>query len=310
MPDNDLTRWIKMELSGLGFFACGISKAEHLPEHEKRVEKWLESEMQGEMSYLERNKEKRYDPRKLVEGAKSVITVLQNYFPERTLQDLDNFKISKYAYGKDYHTVIKDKLHFLVKKIEEQIGKTHSRVFVDSAPVLDRAWAHRSGLGFIGKNTMLINRKGGSYFFIGHIITDLQLEYDKVEPEKNFCGSCSLCLKACPTEALKPYELDSRKCISYLTIEHRSELPPNLKDKFENWIFGCDICQDVCPWNRVVKQHNEPLFTPLDALISMKKKDWKLLKKSIFNTLFKESAISRAGFEGLKRNIDFLVHKE
>jgi epoxyqueuosine reductase len=310
MNNTALSQWIKTETLKIGFFACGISKAEHLTEHEKRVENWLEKGMQGEMNYLERNKEKRYDPRKLVEGAKSVITVLQNYFPEKMLPQKDNFQLSKYAYGKDYHVVMKDKLHLLLQKIEAKMGKTNSRVFVDSAPVLDRAWAHKSGLGFIGKNTMLINRKGGSFFFIGHIITDLELEYEETEPEKNFCGSCTLCLKACPTEALKPFELDARKCISYLTIEHRSELPENLKDKFENWIFGCDICQDVCPWNRAAKHHEEPLFSPLDALIKMKKKDWKALEKSTFKTLFKESAVCRAGFEGLKRNIDFLKAEE
>jgi epoxyqueuosine reductase len=310
MNTGELTEWIKTEAKKAGFFTCGISKAEHLPEHKKRVEDWLEKGMQGEMGYLERNKEKRYDPRKLVEGAKYVITVLQNYAPEKTLPKEDNFQISKYAYGKDYHTVIKDKLHLLLNKIEDKTGKTSSRVFVDSAPVLDRAWAHKSGLGFFGKNTMLINRKGGSFFFIGHIITDLELEYEKTEPEKSFCGSCTLCLKACPTEALKPFELDARKCISYLTIEHRSDLPENLKDKFENWIFGCDICQDVCPWNRKINSHNEPLFSPLDALFNLKKKDWKLLKKTTFNALFKESAVTRAGFEGLKRNIEFLEKPE
>ncbi|HEY9114940.1 MAG TPA: tRNA epoxyqueuosine(34) reductase QueG [Bacteroidales bacterium] len=306
----NLSEFIKNEAENLGFFACGISKAEHLPEHEKHVESWLDKGMQGEMSYLERNNEKRYDPTKLVEGAKSVITVLQNYFPEKMLPRNDNFQFSKYAYGKDYHMVMKDKLHVLLQKIEEKRGKTKSRVFVDSAPVLDRAWAHKSGLGFIGKNTMLINRKGGSFFFIGHIITDLELEYEKAEPEKNFCGSCTLCLKACPTNALKPYELDARKCISYLTIEHRSDLPGKLKDKFENWIFGCDICQDVCPWNRSSSHHNEPLFTPLDSLINMKKNDWKMLEKSTFNLLFKETAVMRAGYDGLKRNIDFLETDE
>jgi epoxyqueuosine reductase len=305
-----LTDFIKNEAENLRFFACGISKARHLPDHQKRVENWLEQGMQGEMSYLERNKEKRYDPTKLIEGAKSIVTVLLSYFPEELLPQKDNFQLSKYAYGKDYHVVMKDKLHLLVQKIEEKTGKTNSRTFVDSAPVLDRAWAHKSGLGFIGKNTMLINRKGGSFFFIGHIITDLELEYEKAEPEKNFCGNCTLCLKACPTEALNPYELDARKCISYLTIEHRSGLPVELKDKFENWIFGCDICQDVCPWNRFADQNNEALFKPVDALINMNKNDWRALEKSTFDTLFSESAVMRAGYDGLKRNIDFLEVKD
>lgn len=309
MTPSNLTQFIKSEAVHFGFYACGISKAALLAEDGQRIDEWLSEGMHGEMSYLERNREKRYDPTLLVEGAKSVITVLQGYFPAKTIPAEDNFKLSKYAYGKDYHLVMKDKLHLLLNKIEKQTGKTMSRIFVDSAPVLDRAWAYKSGLGFIGKNTMLINRDGGSFFFIGHIITDLELNYEENVAEKNFCGSCTLCLKACPTQALEPFELDARKCISYLTIEHRSDLPSEFKENFKDWIFGCDICQDVCPWNRFAHQHNEPLFSPLDTLINMKKKDWKAMEKSTFDMLFSESALMRTEFEGLKRNISFIADK-
>ena len=286
---------------------CGISKATHLEEDEKRVDKWLDKKMQGEMSWMERNKKKRYDPTKLVGGAKSVITVLYNYTPKEKLPEKDNFKISSYAYGKDYHKVLKDKLHTLLLLIVQKTGKRNARVFVDSAPVLDRAWARQSGLGFIGKNTMLINRKGGSNFFIGHIILDLELEYEEDAVEKNFCGSCTLCIKACPTNALEPFKLDARKCISYLTIEHKSEIPETFKDKFEDWIFGCDICQDVCPWNRDVKPHSEPLFFPSEKLKAMRKAEWEQLDGGSFNSLFSESAVQRTGIDGLKRNIDYLT---
>jgi len=296
---------IKKEAARLGFFACGISKAGNMPEDEKRVDEWLCEDLHGEMSWMERNKEKRYDPTKLVPGAKSVITILYGYSPSEKLPDTNNYKISSYAYGKDYHKVLKDKLHALLEFIKEKTGKRVARVFVDSAPVLDRAWAHKSGLGFIGKNTMLINRKGGSYFFIGHIILDLELDYENEPAEKNFCGSCTLCIQACPTNALEPFKLDARKCISYLTIEHKSEIPKNLKGKFENWIFGCDICQDVCPWNRDAKPHNEPLFLAPKKLKIMTKDDWHRLNEEGFNSFFNESAVQRTGYQGLKRNIDY-----
>jgi epoxyqueuosine reductase len=304
---SQLSDLIKKEAERLGFFKCGISKAGHLKDDEERAEQWLANGMQGEMGWMERNKEKRYDPTKLVEGAKSVITVLYNYTPKQKFPEKDNFKISSYAYGKDYHKIVKDKLHELLLIIEQKTGKRNARVFVDSAPVLDRAWAHRSGLGFIGKNTMLINRKGGSNFFIGHIIIDLELEYEENAAEKKFCGSCTLCINACPTNALEPYKLDARKCISYLTIEHRSEFPETFKGKFVNWIFGCDICQDVCPWNRDVKPHSEPLFNPSKELKAMRKTDWQQMDEGSFNSLFSESAVQRTGIDSLKRNIDYLT---
>lgn len=304
---TQFTKLIKTEATCLGFFACGISKAEHLPNDENRVEEWLTRGDHGEMSWMNRNKEKRYDPTKLVVGAKSVITVLYNYTPKKRLPKKDNFQISSYAYGADYHKVLKDKLHELLLFIEVKSGKRQARVFVDSAPVLDRVWAHRGGLGFIGKNTMLINRKGGSYFFIGQIILDLDLDYENESAEKNFCGSCKLCIQACPTNALEPFNLDARKCISYLTIEHKSEIPEKFKGQFNDWIFGCDICQDVCPWNRDAKPNKETAFELSKDLLSMKKEDWQKLDQEKFNSLFSKSALKRAGFQGLQRNIKFIT---
>lgn len=304
---TQLTKLIKTEASNLGFFACGISKAEHLADEEKRVEEWLTEKKHGEMSWMERNKEKRYDPTKLVEGAKSVISVLYNYAPQQKPPKKDNYQISAYAYGEDYHKILKDKLYDLLLFIESKYGKSKARIFVDSAPVLDRAWAHKAGLGFIGKNTMLINRKGGSYFFIGQIIIDLELDAENQAAEKNFCGSCTLCLKACPTNALEPFNLDARKCISYLTIEHKSEIPKKYKTQFNDWIFGCDICQNVCPWNRHVNPNQEVAFKPSEELMAMKKQEWLHLDKEKFNSLFSNSAIQRAGFEGLVRNIKYLA---
>lgn len=303
---NRFSSLIKEKSTELGFFACGISKAHYLPEEAGFMEEWLQKNMNGKMTYLERNREKRYDPSKLVEGAKSVITVLFNYKPTERIPENNNYKISAYAYGKDYHTVIKNKLGKLFSFIEEKSGKRKARAFVDSAPVLDRAWGHKSGLGFIGKNTCLINRKGGSYFFIGHLIIDLELEYESSEPEKNFCGSCTLCINACPTGALKPFELDARKCISYLTIEYRDKIPDRFKGKFNNWIFGCDICQEICPWNRGTPPHREPSFDPSEELRNMHIVDWKNIDKEKFNALFKESSVQRTGYEGLKRNIRYL----
>jgi epoxyqueuosine reductase len=303
---EQLSTLIKAEARALGFFDCGISKAEYLEEDAKRVETWLEKGMQGEMSYLERNREKRYDATKLVEGAQSVISVLYNYFPQKELPESAGYKISKYAYGKDYHFVIKDKLKQLLEKIERLTGKRTARIFVDSAPVLDRAYARKSGLGFVGKNTLLINRKGGSFFFIGHIILDLELQTDEATIT-NFCGSCTKCIQACPTGALKPFEVDARKCISYLTIEYRGDaISEAFKGKWNNWIFGCDICQDVCPWNRGAKAHQEPLFEVSENLKGMKKTDWEAMDKPGFKALFQGTAVERTGYKGLKRNISFL----
>ncbi len=302
---KSLSDFIKTTAVNLGFYKCGISKAEHLAKDAEKMEQWLSQGNQGEMSYLERNKDKRYNPELLVENAKSVITVLYNYYPGQKLDEDDNYKISKYAYGKDYHYIIKEKLSKLLTTIEEKTGERNARVFVDSAPVLDRAWAHKSGLGFIGKNTLLINKKGGSFFFIGHIIIDLELDYEQDVDFNNYCGSCTKCIDACPTEALKGNCVDARSCISYLTIEYNGELPQNLKGKFNNWIFGCDICQDVCPWNRFSTSHKEPLFEPVSDLQNMTKEQWKVIDKPQFNKLFKNTAVKRTGYNGLKRNIDF-----
>jgi len=304
-----LSKQIKAEARALGFFDCGISKAGFLDNDAARMEQWLEKGMHGEMSYLDHHREKRYDATKLVEGAKSVITVLYNYFPERELPDQSYYKISKYAYGKDYHYIIKDKLKQLLTKIEAFSGERKARVFVDSAPVLDRAHARRAGLGFVGKNTLLINRKGGSFFFIGHIILDLDLQTDQ-ETTVNFCGSCTKCIQACPTDALRPFELDARKCISYLTIEYRGEtIPDQHEKKWDQWIFGCDICQDVCPWNRSISPHEEPQFETTEALKNMSREHWQDLTKPDFKTLFKNTAVERTGYRGLKRNIEFLKNK-
>lgn len=303
---QELSDLIKSHAISAGFFDCGISRAEYLDNDSLKMEEWLSQGYNGEMGYLERNKEKRYNPNLLVENAKSVITVLYNYYPSINLSNKDDFKISKYAYGKDYHFVIKEKLYAILNTIKEKTGNRNARVFVDSAPVLDRAWARKSGLGFIGKNTLLINKKGGSYFFIGHIIIDLELEYETEVNPRNYCGSCTKCINACPTNAIKENFVDARSCISYLTIEHRSELPTTLKEKFNNWIFGCDICQDVCPWNRFSSPHNEPLFEPSESLTNMKKSDWIEMEKPKFSELFINSAVQRTGYSGLKRNIEFL----
>ena len=310
LPANQhvrLSAFIKSQAIQLGFTDCGISKTGYLAEAKQKMESWLADGLNGEMEYLEKNREKRYNPALLVEDAKSVITVLYNYYPEEKLETTNNFQLSKYAYGKDYHYIIKDKLWKLLQQIEEKAGKRKARVFVDSAPVLDRAWAQKSGLGFIGKNTLLINKKGGSFFFIGHIILDLELDYEESSPA-NYCGTCTLCIDACPTGALEAFRVDARKCISYLSIEYRgSALPQEMKDNFNDWIFGCDICQDVCPWNRFAQAHNEPLFGLSNELRQMRKADWKKMDKPKFRQLFKGSAVERAGFKGLKRNIDFLT---
>ena len=306
LAKSSIVEFIKEKSKGLGFFDCGISKAEFLEKDAERVEKWLEEGKNAEMGYMERNKEKRYNPSLLVEDAKSVITVLYNYYPAKKLPEKNNFKISKYAYGKDYHFVVKEKLFALLKEIENKTGKRKARVFIDSAPVLDRAWAARSGLGFIGKNTMLINKKGGSFFFIGHIILDLELDYQTID-EKNYCGTCTACIDACPTNAITPFMVDANKCISYLTIENRGKIPEKFKGKFEDWIFGCDICQDVCPWNKnFSKPHNEPAFEPKPELFEMTKEKWQNLDKPQFKKLFKGTPLERTGYKGLMRNIRFV----
>ena len=299
-------RWIIAEAERMGFDACGIARATVLEEESARVEQWLEGEREGEMGYLTRNKEKRYDPRLLVEGTKSVVTVLYNYFPKQILPG-ERYKIAKYAYGSDYHEVLKRKLRQLVEHIETQTGKLEGvRVFVDSAPVLDRAWAVRCGLGFIGKNTTLIHPKKGSFFFIGHLFLPLELE-ETGASLPNRCGRCTKCLDACPTGALEaPFRIDARKCISYLTIEYKGSLDGYDPKTFKGWMYGCDICQNVCPYNKFSLPNSEPEFQPSEQLLSMREEDWEKLDKDRFDALFKRSAMQRAGFEGLKRNITFI----
>ncbi len=302
-----VSEWIIGEAERLGFDACGIANATVLEEESAHVEQWLEVGHEGEMGYLTRNKEKRYDPRLLVEGTKSIVTVLYNYFPKQQIGDGKHFKIAKYAYGADYHDVLKRKMRQLFERIETQTGKLEgTRIFVDSAPVLDRAWAVRCGLGFIGKNTTLIHPKKGSFFFIGHLFLPLDLT-ETGQVMTNRCGRCTKCLDACPTGALEaPFHIDARKCISYLTIEYKGSLEGLDPETFKGWMYGCDICQDVCPYNRFALPNLEPEFQPSEQLLSMKENDWKNLTKTEFEALFKHSAMQRAGYEGLKRNIEFL----
>lgn len=298
------TNSIKTEAKRLGFLSCGISKADFLEEEAPRLEKWLNKNMNGEMSYMENHFDKRLDPRLLVEGSKSVISLLLNYYPEET-QTADSYKISKYAYGQDYHHIIKSKLRQLQEFITEEIGEINGRAFVDSAPVLDKAWAAKSGLGWIGKNSNLLTQQVGSFYFIAELIVDIELEYDHAVTDH--CGTCTACLDACPTQAIvEPYVVDGSKCISYFTIELKNELPSEMKGSFDDWMFGCDVCQDVCPWNRFSKPHNEPLFNPNPDLLSMTKKDWEEITVDVFQKVFKKSAVKRTKYDGLTRNIDFL----
>ena len=304
LDKHKLTGIIKSEASSIGFLSCGISKAEFLSEEAPKLESWLKSGFNGEMSYMERNFDKRLDPRLLVPGCKSVISLLFNYYTEKKAKKDNEPKISSYAYGKDYHFVIKEKLRELLLRIKNLVGDVNGRVFVDSAPVMDKAWAKKSGLGWIGKNTNLINKKTGSFFFIAELILDLELEYDY--PTTNHCGSCTACIDSCPTNALAtPYKIDATKCISYATIELKNNIPNSFKDNMKGWIFGCDICQDVCPWNRFSKNHNEPSFEDKKNISNMSKKQWEDLTKEVFDKVFKDSPIKRAGFSGIKRNINF-----
>lgn len=299
------TRLIKNQAKQLGFDYCGISKAEFLEEEAPRLENWLKQNMNGKMGYMENHFDKRLDPRLLVDDAKSVISLIYNYYPEKPLTTEDNYHISKYAYGKDYHWVIKEKLKIFFHYIQENIGEVNGRVFVDSAPVMDKVWAAKSGIGWVGKNSNLINQNMGSFFFIAELILDLELEYDA--PIKDYCGTCTRCIDACPTEAIvSPYVVDGSKCISYFTIELKEEIPQEVKGKFENWIFGCDICQDVCPWNRFSKPHQETHFAPNEKLHGMQKTDWEELTHEVFQEVFRKSAIKRTKWEGLKRNIKFV----
>jgi len=301
---NKNAQLIKTEAKRLGFLSCGFSKAEFLEEEAPRLEQWLNKNMHGEMQYMENHFDKRLDPRLLVDGAKSVISLLLNYYPHET-QSENSYKVSKYAYGQDYHHVIKSKLRQLQEFISEEIGEVNGRAFVDSAPVLDKAWAAKSGLGWMGKHSNLLTQQIGSFYFIAELIVDLELEYDS--PVTDHCGSCTACIDACPTEAIvEPYVVDGSKCISYFTIELKNEIPTSVKEKFDDWIFGCDVCQDVCPWNRFSKAHREPLFNPHPELLAMTKKDWEEITEDVFKKIFKKSAVKRTKYSGLERNIKFL----
>jgi epoxyqueuosine reductase len=298
------TQFIKSEAKRLGFLSCGISKACFLEQEAPRLEDWLNRNRNGQMSYMEHHFDKRLNPTLLVDDAKSVISLLLNYYPEQE-QSKDGYKISKYAYGEDYHVVIKAKLKELLFSIQENIGEVSGRAFVDSAPVLDKAWAAKSGLGWIGKNSNLLTQKVGSFYFIAELIIDLDLDYDHATTDH--CGTCTACIDACPTDAIvAPYVVDGSKCISYFTIELKENIPLEMKGKLDDWAFGCDICQDVCPWNKFSKPHNEPLFNANPELLSMSKKDWEEITEETFKVVFKNSPLKRAKFSGLQRNINFL----
>ncbi|WP_417875285.1 tRNA epoxyqueuosine(34) reductase QueG [Winogradskyella sediminis] len=295
---------IKAEAKRLGFLSCGISKAEFLEEEAPRLETWLNKNMNGDMHYMENHFDKRLDPTLLVEGSKSVVSLLLNYYPSQK-QTADSYKLSKYAYGNDYHHVIKHKLKSLLYFIQDEIGDVNGRAFVDSAPVLDKAWAAKSGLGWIGKHSNLLTQQVGSFYFIAELIIDLELAYDHATTDH--CGTCTKCIDACPTNAItEPYVVDGSKCISYFTIELKENLPKAYKGTFDDWMFGCDICQDVCPWNRFSKAHNEPLFNPHPELLDMTKKDWDEITEDTFKKVFQKSAVKRTKYSGLKRNIKFL----
>jgi epoxyqueuosine reductase len=295
---------IKQEAKRLGFDFCGISKAEFLEEEAPRLETWLKAGMHGKMEYMENHFDKRLNPTLLVNDAKSVISLLYNYYPDQ--RQISNApKISKYAYGNDYHDVIKEKLKEFLNTIKEQIGDVNGRAFVDSAPVLDKAWAKRSGLGWVGKNANLINKQNGSFFFIAELIIDLDLEHDG--PIQDYCGTCTKCIDACPTEAIvEPFIVDGSKCISYLTIELKDAIPTEFKNKMDNWAFGCDVCQDVCPWNRFSTPHHEALFNNQTGLLNLNTDEWQELTEETFSRVFKHSAVKRTKYKGLKRNLEFI----
>jgi epoxyqueuosine reductase len=296
--------FIKSEAKRLGFLSCGISKSGFLEEEAPRLENWLNQNQHGQMTYMENHFDKRLNPNLLVDDAKSVVSLLLNYFPSETQVD-DTYKISKYAFGQDYHFVIKEKLKELLFSIQQNIGEVSGRAFVDSAPVLDKAWAAKSGLGWMGKNANLITKSIGSFYFIAELIIDLELDYDSATTDH--CGTCTACIDACPTEAIvAPYVVDGSKCISYFTIELKDHIPIEMKGKFNDWAFGCDVCQDVCPWNKFSKPHNEPLFNPNPELLSMSKKDWEEITDETFKKVFKNTALKRTKFEGIQRNINFL----
>ena len=302
---NNYTEFIKLKSKELGFMSCGISKSGFLSHEADRFESWLKNNYHGKMSYMERNFDKRLDTTKLVENSKSVISLTYNYYPKKVLKSDSTFKISKYAHGKDYHIVLKKKLKQLLNIMKDKFGSFEGRVFVDSAPILERAWAKKSGLGWIGKNTNLINKQSGSFFFLAEIIVDLELNYDNTTTDH--CGSCTACIDACPTNAIyEPYKLDASRCISYYTIELKESFSSNLSSDFKDWIFGCDICQDVCPWNRFSKANDEVLFETIPEISNFNKADWIDLTEETFKKVFKESPIKRSKFKGLKRNINYV----
>jgi epoxyqueuosine reductase len=301
------TSFVKKTALELGFDFCGISKAEFLEEEAPRLEKWLREGRHGEMKYMENYFDKRLDPRLLVDGAKSVVSLLLNYYPDThsVPHEANALKISKYSYGTDYHYVIKDKCKVFLEKIREHIGDVNGRCFVDSAPVLDKAWARKSGLGWVGKNANLINKDAGSFFFIAELIIDVELEYDG--PVKDYCGTCTRCIDACPTQAIiDPYIVDGSKCISYLTIELKNNIPAEFEGKLDHWVFGCDVCQDVCPWNRFSSPHKEPLFNNESGFLKWSDKEWLEITQEVFAKVFKDSPVKRTGFKGLKRNLEFI----
>ena len=302
---------VKDSAARLGFDYCGIAKAEFLEEEAPKLTEWLNRGYHGKMGYMENHMDKRLDPTKLVPGARSVVSLIYNYFPEEDLNGGEGgYKVAKYAYGKDYHDVIRPKLKELLQKIKDRIGEVDGRVFVDSGPVMERQWAAKSGLGWTGKNTLLLNRDMGSFFFLAELIIDLELEYDG--PIKDYCGTCTRCMDACPTDAFPaPYVLDASKCISYLTIELKDEISKEFDGKMEDWIFGCDICQDVCPWNKFSKPHREPAFNTSDGLSQITTRDnWEEITEELFHHRFKDSAMMRTKYSGIKRNVAFVSRKD
>jgi len=297
---------IKKEAERLGFLSCGISRAEFLEDEAPHLENWLKNNYNGELSYMENHFDKRLDPRLLVDGAKSVISLSYNYYTHDKQIDPTAPKLSKYAYGTDYHFIIKDKLKELLLFIQQHIGEVSGRAFVDSAPVLDKAWAERAGLGWVGKHSLLLSKQKGSFFFLSELIVDLELDYDS-KIQTDHCGNCTKCIDACPTDALQGNKVvDASKCISYLTIELKDNIPKSFTNKMDNWMFGCDVCQDVCPWNRFSIQHREPAFDPHPQLLEMTKQDWEEITEETFSQIFKKSAVKRTKYSGLKRNISFL----
>ena len=310
MTVDQRTQFIKQRAKELGFLDIGISKAEHMEPETRRLEDWLNQGHHGKMSYMANHFDKRLDPTLLVPGARSVISLSYNYYNPATQEDSDAPKLSMYAYGQDYHQIIKDKLNLLVSDLRESIGEINGRCFVDSAPVMERDWAKRSGLGWIGKHSLLLSKQKGSYFFLAEIISDLELSYD--QPVSDHCGTCTRCIDACPTDAISPsgYIVDASKCISYLTIELKEEIPTEFSEQMNGWMFGCDICQEVCPWNRFSTPHTEEAFMPKQKLLTMKRNEWIELTQEVFSTIFSKSAVKRTKYKGLKRNISFLYPEE